>query len=397
MKYLILTGLLCLAFPAAAAEGAEAVRIGVLTAKTGAHDETRGSGSVLAAQMAIEDFGGKALGQPIEIVTGNHQNRPSVGASIVRRWFQHGGVDVVVNVPNPGVAEAVREAVAEHHGLLIMSVRPFSSQPEHCQSQVITWGYDADWLARGAVKGLAGAGVRSWSLFGTSTRHGEEAMDSLAQIIAAAKGQVVAARKLPALRREYPSAHSLVEDLHAANADIVALNMGPAALKAFSQDLHGELGGKLLPRIYSQAWPFADDEKQPPEIAGEVIYALPYEDGEGARDFSSRFTARADGRKPNLLHLSVYAAILHYLKAVEALNADRPGELVGAKMQELPTEDAIFGAGAILPSGRRVGNIYLYAHHAADADKKDELLSHLSYADMGGAAALAPCEKEAGK
>lgn len=368
------------------------VRIGVLTSPLGVAGDLNGEGSILAAQMAVEDFGGMVLGKPVEIVAADHKNRPSVGATIARRWFEHGGADVIVDVPNASVAEAVRQVAREQHGLMIQSQAGILAHPE-CQSNIITWAFDGDLVTRNVLAALKERGRNAWYLLSSDTRHNAEIANAIQDVMQGVGVKLAGDYQFP-----YPAAAaqntgpSLAEKLLAQGGTPIFLNAGPAATKSVAIRLRHELAGRRLPLIYSQSYPALRDNKNLKEIADELIYALPYRlDNAAMLAFSDRFSARADGRTPTMPQIGIYSAVTHYLRAVRVLGVDQPGESVGAKMQELPVYDPIFGKGKILPDGRRMGDIYITAYRAADA--QDHVMGRRLHEDMARAAKIQPCRK----
>ncbi len=376
--------------PGTAATG-DSVRIGVLTASLGVAGDLSGEGSVLAAQMAVEDFGSMVLGKPVEIVAAGHQNRPSVGGTIAQRWFEHRGADVIVDVPNASVAEVVRQIARDQRGLMIQGYAGILTRPE-CQSNIVTWAFDGEIVTRSIVAALKERGRHSWHLLSPDTRHSAETATSIHDIMKEAGANLVGSHRFPlsSTGDKQDTTALLADKLMAPNGTAVFLNAGPAATKSVALRLHRELGGRRLSQIYSQSYPALRDNKNLNEIADEIIYALPYRrDNAAMLAFSERFSARADGRTPSILQIGIYSAVTHYLRAVRALGTQHPGEAVGAKMQELPVSDPIFGKGKILPDGRRLGDIYVTAFRAADG--QDHVLSRRSYDD--NMARISPCAR----
>lgn len=354
------------AVPALAGQSAlssdRTVKIGILTTHAGMMGEGNGGDALLAAQMAVEDFGGTVLDKPIEIVVADHQNRPTLGSSIARRWLEHGGADVILDVPNPAVARAVRQTVREHHGLMIQSQSGMLFQPE-CQSNVIVWSFDGALMTRSALAALKERGHTEWALLSPETRHSAETASEVREAMLALGIKLLAEHGFA-----LPMPHGKVDSGLAAR--LVArpeltlfLNAGPLAAKTLATHLHKELDGKRLPPLFSQSYLAMRDPGKLAALTDTVYYALPYHpDGAAVKELSARFARRDDGRMPSPIQIGIYAAVLDYLRAVRALGADRPGELVGAKMQELPINDPVFGRGAILPDGRRAGDVYVMAH-----------------------------------
>jgi branched-chain amino acid transport system substrate-binding protein len=371
------------AVPVAAAED-RVVRIGILTSPLGGMEETNGEGMVLAAQMAVEDFGGTVLGKPIEVIAADHQNRPSVGATIARRWLEHGGADVIMDVPNASVAEAVRQTVREHHGLMIQSQAGILARPE-CQTNVITWTFDGDLVVRNLVAVMKEHDRENWLLLSPDTRHSNESAAAVQDVMRWSGGKLSGDYKfaLPATAAEPNADKDLADKLLAAHDAVVFLNAGPSATKSAALRLHHALAGHRVAQIYSPSYLALRDGKNLTEITDELIYALPYRrDNPVVMALVERFALHADGRKPTPLQIGLYAAVAHYLHAVRTLGTDQPGELVGAKMEELPVNDPIFGKGMILADGRRIGDTHVMTHHTGDS--RDQTLASWLYAEHAG-------------
>ena len=385
-----------LAWPVMAAEpqAARSLRIGVLVAHTSPSGEASGDGSVLAARMAIEDFGGKMFGLPVAIVTGDHHNRPSVGTTIARRWLEHGGADVIIDVPNPAVADAVRLAVVKHDGLMILSQTGIRTNME-CQSNIISWTFDGALVARGAIAAMRKHDMSSWLLLSPDTYQRANAAGAMLEIMREANVAVDDSHQFT-FRNRGPMEEqtgNLAEKLLEHPSAVIALNAGPLATKAVTKRLQQELADRRLPRLYSPLYPVMGDSAPAlAAIADELIYALPYQqDSPAVADFTQRFKSRADGRSPNVIQIGVYSAVRHYLRAVALLGSAQPGGQAGAAMQELPIDDPIFGAGTILPDGRRLGALEIMAHHPGITP--DRILAHHAYDEKEAQEARARCGK----
>ena len=220
-----------IAWPAAAQT---AVKIGVLNDQSGPYSEYTGSGSVDAARMAIEDFGGKALGQPIELVTGDHQNKPDTALSIAKRWLDTQGVDVIVDVPTSSVALAVQNLMREKKKIVLFSGAGTSELTgKACSPYGIHWTYDSYAIAQAPVRAAMQSGLRNWYFLTVDFAFGHALQRDATAAIEAAGGKVLGAVRHPFNMPDFAAALLTAKN---ANADIIGLaNAGPDMINSLKQ------------------------------------------------------------------------------------------------------------------------------------------------------------------
>ena len=338
------------------------VKIGNLNDMSGLYADLGGPGSALAAQMAAEDSGLLAKGWKIDVVSGDHQNKPDIGSNIARQWYDVDGVDVIIDTPNSGVALAVAAITKDKNKVFLNSGAASSDLTgKACTPNTVHWTYDTYMLANGTGKAVTKAGGDSWFFLTADYAFGH-ALERDTEAVAVANG----AKVLGKVRHPLNTADfsSFLLQAQASKAKVVGLaNAGGdttnsikqasefgitaggqklAALLLFSSDVHA-LGLQLAQGLQfteSFYWDFDD----------------------GTRAFAERFQKRSPkGAKPTMPQAGTYAAVLHYLKALDALGGNpRDGAKVVAKMKEMPTDDPLFGKGTIRDDGRKIHPAYLF-------------------------------------
>src|SRR6201747_1134199 len=338
------------------------VKIGALSDQSGLYADLGGAGSTLAAQMALEDSGLTAKGWKIDIISGDHQNKPDVGTSIARQWFDGDKVDVIVDVPNSGVALAVNNVVKEKNGVYINSGAATSDLTNaQCSPNTVHWTYDTYMPAHTTGQALVKAGGDTWFFLTADYAFGAALERDTTAVITANGGKVLGGVKHPINTSDFSSfllqaqaskskgvglAHAGGDTTNsikqAAEFGIVAGGQKLAALLLFINDVHS-LGLKT-----AQGLTFT-----------ESFY---WDMNDQTRAWSKRFAALASkNAMPSMTQAGNYAMVLHYLKAMEALGGNpHDGAKVVAKMKELPTDDTLFGKGSIQPNGRVIHPAYLF-------------------------------------
>src|ERR1700758_1805242 len=337
-------------------------KIGSLSDQSGLYSDLGGPGSTLAAQMAIEDSGLTAKGWKIDVISGDHLNKPDVGVNIARQWFDVDKVDVIVDVPNSGVALAVNNVVKEKNGVYINSGAATSDLTNaQCSPNTVHWTYDTYMLAHSTGQALVKAGGDTWFFLTADYAFGAALERDTTAVILANDGKVVGGVKHPLNTSDFSSfllqaQSSKAKVIGLANAGgdttnsikqaaefgIVAGGQKLAALLLFINDVHA-LGLKT-----AQGLTFT-----------ESFY---WDLNDQTRAWSNRFIKLSPkGTMPSMDAAGVYAGVLHYLKALEALGGNpHDGAKVVAKMKELPTEDPLFGKGPLRIDGRRIIPAYLF-------------------------------------
>ncbi|MBN9559281.1 MAG: ABC transporter substrate-binding protein [Alphaproteobacteria bacterium] len=343
--------------PAHAQISDNVVRIGVLTDLTGLYTDNTGTGSILATQMAVDDFGGKVLGKPIEVLSADHQNKADIGSAIARKWIDEGKVDVITNVANSAVALAVQTVAREKNRILINTAAASSDfTGKACSPVGFGWTYDTYALASGTGRALVKQGGNTWFFLTADYAFGHSLERDTSRFVEQAGGKVLGSVKVPLSNSDFSSfllqaqgSGAKVVGLANAGGDfinsvkqaaefgIVARGQRLAALLVVIQDVHA-LGLKAAQGLVTTDFGYWDLNDE-------------------TRAFSKRFMEK-HGTPPNFIHFTDYGATLHYLKAVQAAGTDDTKAVV-AKMRELRINDPVTKDGWIRADGRVMRNAYL--------------------------------------
>ncbi|OZI32074.1 ABC transporter permease [Bordetella genomosp. 10] len=330
---------LCAALLAAcfSAAAADRVKIGVLTDMAGVTVDATGKGSVEAARLAVEEAGGKALGQPIEIVSGDHQHRPDIGSSMARRWFDVDKVSVIVDVPNSAVALAVQGVAKEKKKLVLFSSPGTTAlTQEQCSPYGIQWTYTTYALSRGTANAVVREGNKRWFILASDYAFGKQLAADTAAVVKAAGGEIAGTVYHPLNASDFAS---FLLQAQASKAQIIAIaNAGGDTISAIKQA--SEFGiGRGGQKLAAMLLMLTDVHSLGLDVAQSTYLTVPsyWDMNEGTRAFSKKFEARV-GHPPTFLQAGVYSAVRHYLKAVAAAGTT-DSDAVAAKMKELPIDD----------------------------------------------------------
>lgn len=338
------------------------VKIGALSDQSGLYADLGGPGSTLAAQMAVEDSGLAGKGWKIDIISGDHQNKPDIGTAIARQWFDVDKVDIIVDVPNSGVALAVNNIVKEKNGVYINSGAATSDLTNaQCSPNTVHWTYDTYMLAHTTGQALVKAGGDTWFFLTADYAFGAALERDTTAVITANGGKVVGGVKHPL---NTPDFSSFLLQAQASKAKIIGLaNAGGDTTNTIKQAAEFGIvkGGQKLAALLL----FLTDVKA---IGLETAQGLNFTEtfywdmNDQTRAFSKRFSARMkNSAPPTMVQAGVYAGVRHYLKALDALGGNpHDGVKVVEKMKSMPTEDDLFGKGQIQPNGRTIHNAYLF-------------------------------------
>jgi branched-chain amino acid transport system substrate-binding protein len=352
------------AAPGAAAEpklSDGAVRIGVLTDMTGYYSDLSGPGSVLAARMAIDDFGGKLSGKPIELVSADHQLKADVASNTARKWFDEQKVDVVADLVSSSTALAVMPVAAEKKRILLLSGPGTTAiTGEKCNAYTVHYTYDNWALANGTGREVVANGGKSWFFLTADYAFGKSLEEDTAKVVKDAGGQVLGAVRHPSPGTTDFSSYVL--QAQSSGAQIVGLaNAGADTVNAIkAANEYGltktqKLAGLLIfiSDIHSLGLPTAKGL-----YATTAFY---WDRDEASRAWAKRFQAHPDNKKkamPTMVQAGVYSSITHYLKAVQAAGSDDP-DAVMAKMRETPVNDFFAKNGRIGPDGLHRHEMFL--------------------------------------
>jgi len=359
---LLLTTALTFALAGVASAQDKTVKIGALSDQSGLYADLGGPGSTVAAQMAVEDSGLAAKGWKIDIISGDHQNKPDIGTAIARQWFDVDKVDIIVDVPNSGVALAVNNVIKEKNGVYINSGAATSDLTNaQCSPNTVHWTYDTYMLAHTTGQALVKAGGDTWFFLTADYAFGAALERDTTAVVTANGGKVIGGVKHPL---NTPDFSSFLLQAQASKAKIIGLaNAGGDTTNTIKQAAEFGIvkGGQKLAALLL----FLTDVKA---IGLETAQGLNFTEtfywdmNDQTRAFSKRFAAKMkNSAPPTMVQAGVYAGVRHYLKALEALGGNpHDGVKVVEKMKSMPTEDDLFGKGEIQPNGRTIHSAYLF-------------------------------------
>jgi branched-chain amino acid transport system substrate-binding protein len=348
---------LALAAPAAAQISDDVVKIGVLTDLSGPASDATGQGSVVAAQLAVEDFGATVLGKPIEIVSANHQLKPDVGSQIAGRWYDNEHVDLILDVPISAVGLAVQEVARGRQKLLIThSTGTTDFTGKFCSPYGIQWVFDTYALATGTAREVVKRGGKSWFFLTADYAFGHSLEADASKVITESGGTVIGAVHHP-----YNSSDlsSFILQAQASKAQIIGLASGPPdninAIKLggeFGIAAAGEQMAGLLVLI-------TDVHALGLKAAQGLLLTTSYywDMDDKTRAWAKRFYAKLN-KMPTMWQAGVYSSVIHYLNAVKASGTDAP-LAVAAKMRATPVEDFFARHGRLREDGLMVHDLYL--------------------------------------
>ncbi|MGO4713235.1 ABC transporter substrate-binding protein [Bradyrhizobium sp. 2TAF24] len=342
------------------------VKLGVLTDMSSLYSDNGGPGSVVAAQMAVDDFGGKVLGRSIQIVASDHQNKADVGAAIARRWLDNEGVEAILDVPNSAVALAV-QGIARDKKKLFLATGAATSRltGDECSLTGIHWTYDTYALSQGTARAISRLGAKSWFFLSADYSLGAQLEADSRKVIEATGGKVVGAVKHPV---NTPDFSSFLLQAQSSNADVIAL---------------ADAGGDFINAV-KQAAEFGITRQQ--KLAGLIVFiadihslglqnakglmlssAFYWDINDGTRAWSKRFIEKTQ-KVPTMIHAGTYGAVMHYLRAIEAADT-LDGPTVAAKMREMPVNDFMTRSGRIREDGRLIRDMYLFRVKSPEESK----------------------------
>ena len=350
-----------------AAEGP--VKIGVLTDMSSLYSDSGGKGSVIAAQMAVDDFGGSVLGQKIEIVGADHQNKADIGANIARDWFDNGGVDVIADVPNSAVALAVQQITKDKNKVFLISAGGSSDLTgTACTANSIQWTYDTYALAHGTGGAMVKQGGDSWFFITADYAFGHALeRDTTAEVVRQG-GKVLGSINAPLGTADFSS---FLLQAQASKAKVVGLANAGGDTKTSVKQAHEfgiTQGGQKLAGMLVN---IDDVHALGLETAQGLIFTVGFywDYNDETRAFGKRFLAK-DGLMPSSYQAGVYSSVLHYLKAVKAVASKDPQKVL-AWMRANKVDDFFSHGGYIREDGRMVHEMYL-VQAKAPAESKAE-------------------------
>ncbi|MBR0837908.1 ABC transporter substrate-binding protein [Bradyrhizobium manausense] len=367
MKSALLAAVATSALLLAAPASAQGVKIGILNDQSGVYADYGGKYSVEAAKMAIEDFGGEVLGQKIEMVTADHQNKPDLATSIARRWYDADNVDMITELTTSSVALAVQDLSKEKKKIdIVVGAATSSITGSACSPYGFHWAFDTHALAVGTGGALTKAGGDSWFFLTADYAFGYALEKDTSEIVTANGGKVLGSVRVPLNSSDFSS---FLLQAQSSKAKIVGLaNAGQDTTNSIKQAAEFGIvsGGQKLAGLLMTIAEVNGLGLQAAQglVLTEGFY---WDHNDTTRAFSERFFKRT-GRMPSMIHAGTYSATLSYLKAVKAAGT-KDTEAVAKKLKELPVDDA-FAKGKVLENGRMVHDMYLFEVKKPSESKK---------------------------
>ena len=337
--------------------GRATVNIGVLTDMTGLYSTLAGEGSVVAARMAVEDFGGKVLGKEIRVLFGDHKHKVEVASELAVRWFNEDHVGAVVDMPNSTVALAVQRLAADHDRISItVSGGSSDLSGKDCTSTGFHWAYDTYSNTVGLARAMVGFGLDTWYFISVDYAYGWSLEQNAGSAVQNAGGRVVGRSRHPLNTDNFSEYLTAAQD---SGAKVIALgNAGDDAISAIKQA--AEIGISPRSQTLVPLLVFISDVHS---LGLDIAKGMTFIDGfywdadERSREWSQRFYVRR-GVMPTMTHAGVYSAVLHYLRAVQVSATDN-AKSVANSMRQRPVDDFFAKGGELRADGRLVHDMYL--------------------------------------
>jgi branched-chain amino acid transport system substrate-binding protein len=367
MKSALLAAVATSAVLLAAPASAQGVKIGILNDQSGVYADYGGKYSVEAARMAIEDFGGEVLGQKVEMITADHQNKPDLATSIARRWYDADNVDMITELTTSSVALAVQDLSKEKKKIdIVVGAATSSITGAACSPYGFHWAFDTHALAVGTGGALTKAGGDSWFFLTADYAFGYALEKDTSEIVTATGGKVLGSVRVPLNSSDFSS---FLLQAQSSKAKIVGLaNAGQDTTNSIKQAAEFGIvqGGQKLAGLLMTLAEVNGLGLQAAQglVLTEGFY---WDHDDTTRAFSERFFKRT-GRMPSMIHAGTYSATLSYLKAVKAAGT-KDSDAVAKKLKELPVDDA-FAKGKVLENGRMVHDMYLFEVKKPSESKK---------------------------
>jgi branched-chain amino acid transport system substrate-binding protein len=349
--------LLSIPMAGAALAGPDAITVGVINDLSGVYADLGGQGSVTAAQIAVDEFGPNVLGKPIKIMSGDHQNKPDIGAQLARRWFDVDNVDMVIDFPNSGVALAVQEVARDKKKVAIFSTAGSTDLTgKACSPTGFQWTYDNYSNSAGLAQAMVKQGFDTWYFLTVDYAFGISLESEASKALTAAGGKMVGSARHPLNTADFSS---FLLTAQASKAKVIALaSAGGDVINAVKQA--GEFGiGEGGQTLVAPVTFITDVHALGLPVAQGLTFVTGYywDLNDNTRAFAKKFFERRKAM-PTMAQAGVYSGVLHYLKAVAAAGTDK-ADAVALKMRELPVRDAFTQAGTVRLDGRMVHDMYL--------------------------------------
>ncbi len=336
---------------------AQGVKIGILNDQSGVYADYGGKWSVEAANMAVEDFGGTVLGQKIEVVSADHQNKPDLGVSIARRWYEVENVDMITELTTSSVALAVQDLSKQMKKIdIVVGAATSRLTGDACMPYGFHWAYDTRALGVGTGGALTEAGGKTWFFMTADYAFGYALEKDTGDFVKSKGGTVVGSVRIPLNSSDFSS---FLLQAQSSKAQVIGLaNAGLDTTNSIKQAAEFGIvkgGQKLAGLLFTLAEVHGLGlEAAQGSVLTEGFY---WDRDDKSRNLGNKFFKRT-GRMPNMIHAGTYSAVLSYLKAVKAAGT-KDTEAVAKKLKELPVDDD-FAQGKVLENGRMVHDLYLF-------------------------------------
>jgi len=386
----LLTAAWLLLSPLAHAALPEVVKVGILNDMNGPFADQSGRGSVVAAQMAAEDFAAESGGFKVEILSADHQNKPDIGAQIVRQWVDQDGVAAVADAVNSGVGLAVNQVMADKHRTFIATnVGTSDLTGKFCQPTTVQWTMDTYAMGNTIARAMMAQGGDSWYFISFDYALGAALERDATATLTALGGKVLGSVKHPLGTTDFSS---YLVQAQSSGAKVVALaDTGTDLINAVKQAAEFGLTPKqTLAGLFTQ---IVDVDSMGLAAAHGLLVteAFYWDLNDATRAFSRRFGQRFGARVPTANQAGVYSSVLAYLHAVKAAGSIE-GETVIAQLQKAPIQDALFGTVTVRKDGRAVHDMYTFRVKTA-AESKGRWDDYQVVATIPGADAFRPLDK----
>ena len=344
------------------------VKIGILNDQSGVYADFGGKSSYEAALMAVEDFGGKVLGVPVEVVTADHQNKPDIASNIARQWYDTEQVDSIMELTTSSVALAVQAISKEKKKIdIVTGAATTELTGKQCSPYGFHWAYDTHSLAVGTGGALVKQGGDSWFFLTADYAFGYSLEENTGNYVKENGGTVVGAVRHPLATTDFSS---FLLQAQSSGAKVIGLaNAGLDTSNAIKQAAEFGIvqgGQRLAALLFTLA-----------EVHGlglDAAQGLTLTEGfywnrdEESAKFGKRFMERT-GKMPNMVHAGTYSAVLQYLKAIEKAGTDET-EAVAKELHTLPVDDVFAKNGTVAPNGRMIHDMYLLEVKKPDESKE---------------------------
>ena len=337
------------------------VKVGVLSDMSSLYSDIGGAGSVAAAKLAIADFAKANPNVKVELVSGDHQNKPDVGSQLANQWYDVDKVDMIIDTPNSGVALAVSQITTTKNKVFVVSGAAASDLTgPKCNANTVHWTYDTWMLANGTGKAIVKTGGDSWFFLTADYAFGHALERDTMAAVEKNGGKVLGKVRHPLNTNDFSS---FLLQAQASKAKIVGLaNAGGDTINAIKAG--AEFGLTKGGQKFAGLLVFASDVNALglATAQGLTLTETWYWDlNDANRAWTKRWQAErnAAGKFPTMVQAGVYSGLTHYLKSVAALKSGADGKAVVEEMKKLPTDDVLFGKGSIRADGRKVHPAYL--------------------------------------